>query len=322
MATQAISTEPTPPDKRKAYRRHEDRQLRQRERELEAARRICQELSRHLNVDELVKRALKTALEVVNAEAGSVLLADAEAKILVFRYIIGEKADMLTGKAMPWDHGLAGAIFHSGEPEVITDVKQDKRHLPDIDNMTGYRTRDMIVLPLKQWEGEPIGVLQVMNKRDRRFNTEDLSILTIISAVTSMVIEQAWLFEKAKLAEVVRLLGDMGHDLKNLLQPVIGGAWLLKNDLDDLFNSLEGKIDSGKIEANKLPNSHKRCNEVVEMLGTAGRRIQDRVREIADCVRGLSSPPHFAPCKLADVVDSVLQTMYWYPRQSVHESGH
>src|SRR5438034_6305117 len=73
-------------DKRRLHRRLEDRQLRQRERELDAARRICQELSRHLNVDELVKRALTTALDVVNAEAGSVLLADAEAKTLVFRY--------------------------------------------------------------------------------------------------------------------------------------------------------------------------------------------------------------------------------------------
>ena len=135
---------------------------------------------------------------------------------------------MLLRTGMPWDQGLAGAVFSSGKPQVIPDVQQDRRHFPYIDELTGYQTRDMIVAPLKRWEGEPIGVLETLNKREGRLGENDSAILSIISALTATMIEQAHLFEEAKLAEVVRLLGDIGHDLKNVLQPVLSGSWLLR----------------------------------------------------------------------------------------------
>ncbi|TAL09586.1 MAG: hypothetical protein EPO02_09740, partial [Nitrospirae bacterium] len=125
------------PNRRQQWRRHEDLKLLQRERELEAARRICQALFQHINVDELVERALRTALDVVGAEAGSVLLADLESKQLVFRYVIGGKADLLHGTAIPWDKGIAGAVFQSGEAAVIGDVSRDDRHFSDMDAHTG-----------------------------------------------------------------------------------------------------------------------------------------------------------------------------------------
>src|SRR5207245_6231398 len=114
-------------------------------------------------IDKLVEESLRTALEVVNAEAGSVLLADREAKQLVFRHSIGVKP-VPPGMAIPWEEGIAGAVFHSGRPDVISDVQNDRRHFPGIDIAMGYTTRDMITLPLKRWEAEPIGVLNVLNK--------------------------------------------------------------------------------------------------------------------------------------------------------------
>ena len=41
----------------------------------------------------------------------------------------------------------------------------------------------------------------------------------------------AQLLEEAKLAEVTRILGDIGHDIKNMLMPVLSGADLLKDEL-------------------------------------------------------------------------------------------
>ena len=57
---------------------------------------------------------------------------------------------MLLRTGMPWDQGLAGAVFSSGKPQVIPDVQQDRRHFPYIDELAGYQTRDMIVAPLKR----------------------------------------------------------------------------------------------------------------------------------------------------------------------------
>ena len=291
-------------DRRRAPRRQQDRRLLQRERGLEAARLICQALSQHVNVDELVENALRIALEVVNAEAGSVLLSDDKTKQLVFRYVIGEKAEQLRGTAIPWDVGVAGSVFQSGEPAIIGDVARDTRHFSGVDNSTGFKTLDMITIPLKRWEGDPIGVLQILNNREGQLNKDDIAILTIVSALAAQAIEQARLFEAAKLAEVARLLGDIGHDIKNLLTPVITGAEFLQTELNKLFGSLVAMGISGTQASQDL------CNRVIGLLQDAARRIQDRVKEIGDCVKGLSTPPQFASCRVAGVVDDVIKTLH------------
>lgn len=211
--------------------------------------------------------------------------------------------------AFPWTEGIAGSVFAKGEPMVIQDVKDDQRHLEKIDQNTGFTTQDMIALPLKRWEGHPIGVLEVMNKRDGRLDQDDVAILSIIAAFTALSIEQARLFHEAKLAEVARLLGDIGHDVKNLLMPVLCGASLLKDEVNEVFTGLP-KMDPRKAKA-----SQEMCQEVIEMLTNNAKRIQERVKEISDCVKGLTSPPKFSPCKVQDIVTSVFDTLKLFAQE-------
>ena len=51
------------------------------------------------------------------------------------------------------------------------------------------------------------------------------------------------------------------------------------------------------------------CHEVLTMVEEDVRRISDRVRELADCVKGMTSPPRFAPCQLAGVIGAVFKTL-------------
>ncbi|WP_447985262.1 GAF domain-containing sensor histidine kinase [Nitrospira sp. Nam74] len=273
----------------------------QRERELLAARRISEALFQHLTLDDLVDRALRTAVDVVNAETGSVILADQDSHELVFRYTLGAMPAPC-GTTIP-DNSLAGAVFTSGEPLVVTDVKRDARHYPGVDDITGYRTRDLIALPLKRWEGKPIGVMELLNKREGRLDHEDLSILTIISGFTAIAIEQSRLFEEAKLAEVVRRLGDVSHDVKNMLMPILICAGLLQDELDDLARC----VDERQVE--RARSIRDGCKDIIEMQVKGARRIQERVKEIVDCVKGLSTPPQFASCSLAGFIESVFEVL-------------
>lgn len=294
---------PSQQERRRRARREEDLRLIQRDRSLEAARRIAEALSQHIRVEDLVERALQTALEVVGAEAGSILLANPETNELRFAHVKGAKAEMLRGTTFSLDHGLAGWVYKKGEGVVVGNAKEDSRHWEGVDKITGYETRDMIVLPLKRWAGEPIGVMEILNKRDGPLDEDDLDILTIISAIAADQIEKARLHEEARLAEVARLLGDISHDVKNLLMPVVCGAGLLNSELGELFASLE-KDHPKQVEA-----SRKTCEEVLSMVHDASRRIQDRVRGIADCIKGRSSPPQFMPCRIDNVVDQVVKTL-------------
>ena len=293
----------TLPDRRRESRRDLDLWFERRAKQMEAAILISQSFFQHLEIEELLEQILRTALKAVSAEAGSILLADPEKKQLVFRYGARESSHGLMGTAIPWDQGIAGAVFQSGLAELITDARQDPRHFGVVDEMTGFTTRDMIVLPLKRWEGEAVGVLEVLNKTRGTLDEDDAAVLGIVSAFAAMAIEQARLYEEAKLAQVVRLLGDISHDIKNLLLPVTTGAELVGKQLDAVFEALP-KSKRGVVLKNQA-----QCEQLLEMTRSASGLLQHRMKEIADCVKGLSAPPTFAPCRLADVVDGVVRTL-------------
>ena len=276
--------------------------LSHREKELAAARRVSEALSQRTKLQDLIEQALRTMLDVLDAENGSLLLADQETEHLVFYHSIGDKP-VPQGVVIPWTQGIAGAVFQSRKPEIVTDAQHDPRHFADIDLACGSVTRDMISIPLKKWEGDPIGVVQVMNKRHGQLNEKDVEILTIICALSATAIEQARLFENAKLAEVAQMMGDITHDIKNLLMPVVCGAGILQAEINELLERLPD------IEIDRARASRQLCNEVIEMLKEDARRIQDRVKEIADCVKGLTAPLVLAPCQIADVVSNVYKTL-------------
>jgi signal transduction histidine kinase len=167
----------------------------------------------------------------------------------------------------------------------------------------------MIALPLKRWEGEQIGVLEVLNKRDGVLDEEDVAMLSIVSAIAAASIEQARLYQEAKLAEVARIVGNIGHDIKNLLMPVVCGTGLLETEIKDLISATKA------LPPEKTRESFTLCSEVIGMVRSSTQRIQDHVKQIADCVKGLSSPPEFALCKIPKVVESVFETLRWIATQ-------
>ena len=99
------------------------------------------------------------------------------------------------------------------------------------------------------------------------------------------------------------MLGDIGHDVQNMLTPVVMGTKLLHGDLEDIFRALP------RIETTKAQVGQERCNEVLGTLQNAAVRIQSRMKEIVDCVTGLSTPPQFTPCDLSGIVESVFKTL-------------
>jgi len=114
------------------------------------------------------------------------------------------------------------------------------------------------------------------------------------------------LWEEAKLAEIARLLGDIGHDVKNLMMPVLVGAELLEDELKEVFSLLP------QSDASKAKESKDLSRQILEMVRTNGQHIQDRVKEIADAVKGRSSPPKFTTCELSKIVMTVFDTLRFF----------
>jgi len=99
------------------------------------------------------------------------------------------------------------------------------------------------------------------------------------------------------------MMGDITHDIKNLLLPVVCGAGILQTEINELLDHLPA------IEANRAKASRELCNEVIQMLKDDAHRIQDRVGEIADAVKGLSTPLDFSACEVAEIVSNVFRSL-------------
>ena len=110
--------------------------------------------------------------------------------------------------------------------------------------------------------------------------------------------------ERSKLrGEITRLLGEISHDVKNLLMPLVTGTELLADEIDDLYKKLP------ELEAVRAQESHNLCDEVIDMLRSTSNRIQDRMKGIADYVAATRAPQKFEPCQIAKVAESVEKSL-------------
>jgi signal transduction histidine kinase len=269
--------------------------MQRRDRQLDAARRVAEAVRGHATLDEIVKASLMVAMEAVGGRAGSVLLADEDAQQLVFQMSVGENP-VTPGTRMSADQGIAGQVFHTGEPRLVRNIAQEPVHYGGIDSLTGFKTLNMLALPLCAIGGKPFGVLEVLNKGDAPAE-DDLAVLTIIASFTALAIEQARLFESARLAEVAHRLQEVGHAIKNMLSPVKLGVDLLEQDLI--------RVQERYGEEAGL----RHVAEATAMVNDAVNRIQNRVRLITEYVKGRAVPVEIKDCRLMDVVKDVTTTL-------------
>ncbi len=128
----------------------------------------------------------------------------------------------------------------------------------------------------------------------------------------------AELVEETKLAGVTMMLGDISHDIKNMLMPVLNGAKLLEENLLAHFANLPDATSE------QIDKTRRFSRDVIDMILNNARRIEGRMREIADTVKGISSPPRFAPCQISEVVKGVFEILRFYAAEkkvSLHMEG-
>ena len=115
------------------------------------------------------------------------------------------------------------------------------------------------------------------------------------------------LLEEIKIAEVARALGDIGHDVKNMLMPVLMGVDLLREEIQEILGRLAASGGGAQVEV-----SRKVSDELIEMVINNTRRIQDRVRELADAIKGVTTAPEFKPCRISVCVEAVIASLRRY----------
>ena len=159
---------------------------------------VARSLAQELDLARLLKQILRSAVQVVEAAAGSLLLVDTDTDELVFEVIEGGGGEALERRRIKRDQGLAGWVAMHCQPLMVDDVTKDERFYPEIDRVSSFKTNSLLCVPLVS-KGQVIGVLQLLNKSSgEMFDHDDLDILTIFASQSATAIENARLYEAVR----------------------------------------------------------------------------------------------------------------------------
>lgn len=154
---------------------------------------IGQAVAAEKNIDKLMQTIAEETKEAIQADRCTVFLYDKETDELWSKVALGLGSTELRFKA---NQGLAGHAFQTGETINIKDAYSDDRFNKNIDKETGYKTKTILCMPIKNINQETIGVFQVLNKMTGCFTEEDEDLLVTIGSSAGISLENATLFER------------------------------------------------------------------------------------------------------------------------------
>lgn len=154
---------------------------------------IGQSVAAETDIDVLIKVIAEETKAAIQADRCSVFLYDKKTNELWSKVALGMDSQEIR---FPADKGLAGHVVSSGAIINIKDAYQDDRFNKEIDLQTGYKTKTILCMPIKNLKQETIGVFQVLNKQSGEFTNEDEDLLVAIGSSAGIALENAQLFKK------------------------------------------------------------------------------------------------------------------------------
>ena len=157
---------------------------------LEKVFQISRQMVATTDLDELLGLIIGHAMELLEAERATLFLYDAQTNEMISRIAAGVKDIRFSA-----DMGIAGAVVRSRCTLNISDAYADERFNRDIDSLTGYRTRNLLALPLLDYSSGLVGVLEVINKRSGDFGSRDIALAEMLAAQAGVMLQRARLLE-------------------------------------------------------------------------------------------------------------------------------
>ncbi|GMQ90611.1 MAG: HD family phosphohydrolase [Gammaproteobacteria bacterium] len=184
---------------------------------------IGRALASEKDLDTLLDLILTHARELTNADGASIYTKDSNGK-LYFRLWQNYSTDARSNaqQTLVGDYSVAGYVARTGELVTVDDAyaipeSAPYRFSPAVDSSIGYRTRSMLTVPLKNKADDVVGVLQLINRKDRA---------DILLKTPKDVVRHVLPFDELSRSVALALSGQAGVAIENTI---------LYSDIECLF---------------------------------------------------------------------------------------
>jgi adenylate cyclase len=151
-------------------------------------------LEQSLDLEKTLQSVMEEARDLMSADRSTLWLIDETTNELWSKVKSGDGKTMIDLR-IPADRGIVGYVATTGQTLNIPDAYQDPRFDPASDKRTGYRTRNILCMPVFDSSSKLIAVTQLINKKQGSFNSSDEEFMRAFNIQAGIALENAQLFE-------------------------------------------------------------------------------------------------------------------------------
>jgi len=206
--------------------------------ELESLYRADDELRRHLHLDDVLQSLVDSAVELLHADKGALLVWDEQRETLYARATHGFKPETVAHMFIEKGEGLAGKVALSGELSMVEDTQLNGRVTPSI--VEAENLRALMQVPIRV-AGEVFGVFSADYLHPHHFSEQEQRLLMAFAQRAGLAIETARLYEREQQLAVLQERNRLARDLHDSVTQSLYGVTLFAEVSNQLVHS--GDLD-------------------------------------------------------------------------------
>jgi signal transduction histidine kinase len=209
-------------------------------------------VSHTLDIDQLLQRIMELIFEWVEADRGCIMLLDAQTKSLD-RKAFRSRASSGSKETIRISKTILDYVMERGEGVLTSDARQDDRWNPAA-SILQMGIREAICVPM-QGRYDVVGVIYIdtstppqdaiQQGQTNKFTEDHLKLMVAIGHQAALAVEDTRYYsamvQAERLAAVGQTIATLSHHIKNILQGIRGGSYLIEMGLSDHDESLIGK---------------------------------------------------------------------------------
>ncbi|MBW1701624.1 MAG: GAF domain-containing sensor histidine kinase [Deltaproteobacteria bacterium] len=268
-------------------------------------------ITSEMNMEVLFEVIMVQTNQIMDTQRSTVFLHDDESRELWALVATSMKRNEIR---IPDDYGVAGWVFQHNTPLTINDVYNDPRFYSEVDKKSGFRTNNIICIPLINKKGKCIGTLQALNRNSGDFTDDDRELLTSVSHYVAVALENAKLYEDLKVLDKAkeRVINHLSHELKTPMAIISGVLGRVSRELKkENITALDKAINRGQRNLNRLMDLQSKIDDILNQKPVEEKeRIINIIEGAAGFVEELSEEGNKQHSEILDAISRRIESLF------------